>query len=424
MTSLPTRRKPSGSWTIALAATLGLLLTSSTVLAEEKAPPDPETLTQEIERLKPLVDAQPNNAVLRQALALTYNARGVGLADQHQWDLSVEQFRQALALQPQNAVIERNLVQAMVGSAYALYNARKTAQAKRLLDRALRYPNTFEGLMLAGQLAYDSQRLQEAEGYWTKALRMQPDAEEVKTRLAQLARERPVEDQFGKISQQFFELRFDANVVGDNHQLRSDLLDARRVVGQALHYFPTHKIVVLVYAEEPFRQLHRDTPEWLGGQYDGKIRIPIRSQDPPAFRRILWHEYTHALIHDLSLNRCPAWLNEGLAEYQGSTQQAAPLTRLRDAWMAAPKRVLDVMALSSAFNYRASIEEASLAYEEARSIVGYLIERYGLWRLTRIVKRLGAGETFDAAFKAELHVTLQTAYQRWLAALPTLLEAP
>ena len=409
---------------IAAALALGLLLAGASVAEDRKAPSlDPDVLAQEIDRLKPLLASQPNNAALTQQLALVYNARGVSLADHQQWDVSLEQFRQALTLQPQNATIERNLVQALIGSAYHLYDARKTAQAKRLLTEALRYPPTYEGLMLAGQLAYDDQQLKDAERYWTQALRLKPDGADAQSRLAQLARERPIEDQFGKISQQFFDIRYNANLE-DAGTLRGALLDARRVAGQAFHYFPAHKIVVLVYTEEQFRQLHRDMPEWLGGQYDGKIRIPIRSQDPQAFRRILWHEYTHALVHDLSLNRCPTWLNEGLAEYEGSTQQTLPLEPLRAAATASPKRLLDLTALSAAFNPQASAEQASLAYAQAYSLIGYVVERYGLWRLTRVLKRLGAGETFDAAWKAELHVTPQTVYQRWLAAVPTLLDHP
>lgn len=425
MTSPPTHASAARLRPLLSALALGLLLTGRLVAAGEQAPPpDPETLAVEIERLTTLVDAQPANAALAHALALAHNTLGVSLADQRRWDSSLEHFRQALALDPQNAVIERNVAQAMVGSAYALYNARHTARARRLLDQALRYPNTFEGLMLAGQLAYEGQRLKEAQGYWTKALHLQPESDEARMRLEQLARERPIEEQFDKVSQQFFELRFDAHLPQDNDELRGDLLEARRVVGQAFRSFPTDKIVVLVYTEEQFRQLHQDSPEWVGGQYDGKIRIPIRSQNRQAFRRILWHEYTHALVHLLSLNRCPTWLNEGLAEYEGATQQPTPSARLQAAWQASPKRLLDLTALSAAFDRRTGAEEASLAYEEARSFVGYLIERYGLWRLTRVLKRLGAGEAFDPAFTAELHAPLPTVYQRWLAVLPTLLEAP
>ncbi len=329
----------------------------------------------------------------------------------------------ALVLQPHEATVEQNLMRALVGSAYALYNEHKTAPAKRLLDEALRYPNTpFEALVLAGQLAYDNQRLKDAQTYWTKALKLQPDAEEVKARLAQLTSERSVEDQFGKVNESFFELRFDQGLAGDSNQVMRDLVDARRVVGQAFRYFPPQKIVVLIYAVEQFRRLHRDSPEWLGGQYDGKIRIPVRSQDPNTFRRILWHEYTHALIHSVSANRCPTWLNEGLAEHEGATQQPTPFVHLQQAAAASPPRVLNLPLLSAAFNRHASIGEAALAYEEARSFVGYLVERHGLWRLMRTLKRLGTGEDFERAFQAELHVPLATVYKRWLTALPTLLQ--
>lgn len=420
------RRRNAGHFAALIASATVLLGMASQLVADEPPLPSTAELTRLIEQLKGQVASNPQDDRLTQQLAWAYNAQGVQLTEQGQWDAAVEHFRLAAALRPTDATLERNLVQAMVGAAQTLYNARKTREAKRLLDQALRHSTiSYEGWLLAGQLAYESQQLKQAEEYWQRALAARPDAPEAQRRLEQLRRERIVEDQFGKISEQFFELRFDADVHEESDQLRNDLLEVRRALGQAFHYFPMNKIVVLVYTEERFRQLHAGSPEWVGGQYDGKIRIPIRSQDPRELRRILWHEYTHALVHALGLNRCPIWLNEGLAEWAGAMQRPASFALLKTAATASPPRLYTLTQLAATFNDKTTAADtAALAYEQAHSFVSYLINRYGLWRLTRILKQLGRGEELEAAVRGELHAALPMLYKRWWDNVPVQLASP
>jgi hypothetical protein len=51
------------------------------------------------------------------------------------------------------------------------------------------------------------------------------------------------------------------------------------------------------HTEQQFRDITR-TPAWAGGQYDGRIRIPVAgaSQQPELFKRVLTHELTHAIV--------------------------------------------------------------------------------------------------------------------------------
>jgi hypothetical protein len=54
---------------------------------------------------------------------------------------------------------------------------------------------------------------------------------------------------------------------------------------------------------------------WAVGAFDGTIRIPMRGalENQRELERILSHEYTHALVRQLSPRPVPVWLNEGLA---------------------------------------------------------------------------------------------------------------
>lgn len=58
--------------------------------------------------------------------------------------------------------------------------------------------------------------------------------------------------------------------------------------------------------------------EWSAGSAQGiKIMIPLKSgyKSEDYIRGLLAHEFTHTIIHLRTNNRCPLWLNEGLAQY-------------------------------------------------------------------------------------------------------------
>ena len=62
---------------------------------------------------------------------------------------------------------------------------------------------------------------------------------------------------------------------------------------------------------------HTGAPEWTSAMYlKDEISIPItpNSVKPKEMYRAIRHEYVHAFIAKLSKYRCPAWLDEGLAQ--------------------------------------------------------------------------------------------------------------
>ncbi|OGX29055.1 MAG: hypothetical protein A3B78_03400 [Omnitrophica WOR_2 bacterium RIFCSPHIGHO2_02_FULL_67_20] len=137
-------------------------------------------------------------------------------------------------------------------------------------------------------------------------------------------------------------------------------------------------------------------------------------------RQILFHEYAHALIHDLSGGQCPLWLNEGLAEYEGRTQLQGSLERLKKARDA--EQLIPWPELSARFSPSLSGEEVALAYEQAYSIVAYLTSRYGFWRVRRLLKAVGGGQGWEAAFADEFRMKLPRLERQWLEWLPEFLR--
>ena len=91
-------------------------------------------------------------------------------------------------------------------------------------------------------------------------------------------------------------------------------------IGTALYTYPTDVITVVLYTREQFRDITQ-SPEWAGGAFDGRIRMPVQGalQNLPEFERVLSHEFTHALVRSLAPRGVPYWLDEGLAvQFEGS----------------------------------------------------------------------------------------------------------
>jgi hypothetical protein len=201
--------------------------------------------------------------------------------------------------------------------------------------------------------------------------------------------------------------------------LQDALLQARRKVGNDFRYWPSTKLVVLVYSSKTFRGMRQDTPEWVGGQYDGKIRLPLpdKDMDDLTVRQILFHEYTHALIRDLSKGKCPVWFNEGLAEYQGALAGTKHTDLLSQALE--QNRLLPWPQMNGSFAHNLSVVQVGLAYQQAHSIVAYLADRYGFWRLRKIIAQTGEGIPVETSLAKEFKISLERLERNWREWLPS-----
>ena len=389
--------------------------------AEE--PAEPVDWPTVISKLQQEAYNRPNGRA-RQQLALAHNNYGVVLGTQGQWDLAATQLEEALRLDEANPQYQSNLGRIRLNQAYETYQQHRTNHALRYLDAVTALqPKLIEAYLLRGEIEYGRQKLKEAKAAWERARELNPAQPGLAERLAQVSSELPVESKFERLSQAYFDLRYEEQQEGPSgFDIRDALLEARRLVGSDFAYWPSHKIVVLIYSAESFRALRQQTPDWVAGQFDGKIRVPLpgRQLDTPAVKRILFHEYTHALIYDLAKGRCPVWINEGLAEYEGRKQQSTPFVGLTGAHAA--NRLIPWTQLSSQFAFSLSVEQVSVGYEEACSVVTYVIERYGFWRVRRLLKTLGEGQAWEAALTGELRSKLPKLEAEWRAWLPQWLD--
>lgn len=125
---------------------------------------------------------------------------------------------------------------------------------------------------------------------------------------------------------------------------------------------------VILYPVRSFRELTHQAPAWSAGLFDGRIRIPVTPEmqhgDKPSFRRVLRHEFFHAVLAALSQGRSlPTWLHEGGAQLFECEEQCRPFP-----FTARPSQFLSAEKFSSSY-WESNASEASLLYQQSLYLV-------------------------------------------------------
>jgi hypothetical protein len=221
-----------------------------------------------------------------------------------------------------------------------------------------------------------------------------------------LQREVKAMDGYGSAKRVNFTIVFSKFEHGEARNAVIEILEeAYREIGQQLDTFPSTPVSVILYNEKNFSDVTR-APRWAGGAYnplDGKIRLPIKgmSVNEPGLKRILYHEYTHALIHSIT-PQCPRWLHEGLAEYF-----SRDYSQVGTIGQKIPLKLLDVALLAR------NPTVVRVAYWQSYSVVSYLIDRYRLFSIKELLEKLGGGTNFYTAFSSVFSISFNRFAETW-----------
>jgi tetratricopeptide (TPR) repeat protein len=171
----------------------------------------------------------------------------------------------------------------------------------------------------------------------------------------------------------------------------------------------------------------------LGACFGRVVTLDSPTARPPgqfSWTTTLWHEMAHVITLQMSNNRVPRWLSEGLSVYEER--------RARPDWgreMEVPfaqaleeGKLLDISDLNEGFSDPRTI---SLVYHQSSLVADHLVDTYGepaLWRLLRAYgEGLETEEAFVSAFDAtvdEIQESFDARLERDYAALRAALETP
>ncbi len=114
---------------------------------------------------------------------------------------------------------------------------------------------------------------------------------------------------------------------------------------------------------------------------------------------VLWHEFCHVITLQMTRNRMPRWLSEGISVYE---EELADPSWGMDLSPGYRERILGgdmtpVGELSAAFLSPRDAEDLQFAYFQSYLVVKYLFERHGEEDVRAILRDLGTGEDINVA---------------------------
>jgi len=246
-------------------------------------------------------------------------------------------------------------------------------------------------LSMAGVAAWRADEAKRALEYWRESLDLMPNPEIEK--LYRRVEKEQIHDQSGeKLYGVRVVLRYDPDTVpvetARGMVKTVDSTFAR--VSEQLGCFAEEKIVTIIQSREAYKKA-TDAAEWSGGQYDGRIRVPVMSGQQMDARQeqVLAHETTHACL--AMLGEWPSWLQEGMAQ-KLSGETLPPQARAQLAELAKAGQLPKLEALRRGWS-GLDTQSARLAYSLALEAVDALYENFGsdgVRNLMRNPERLAA----------------------------------
>ena len=305
-------------------------------------------------------------------------------------------YESALHYQPDNSTL-------LIYYAATLMRTGHAAEALSYAQHAAAIaPDSPDAIAMLGFVQFASDHTPDAIRSWKKSLALRPDAT-VSQYLARAEREATAESDFSQRESSHFNLHFEGNATSES--FRRDLLatldseydDLVRDLG----YSPRNNIAVTLYTQQAFFDVTQ-APSWSGAINDGKLRIPISGVQSvtPELARVLKHELTHSFVSQMSSNRCPTWLNEGIAQIEegkSSAQYGRQLAQIFATGDEIPFNVLE----SSFMSFSGPV--AIAAYAESLAATEYIRDAYGMSEITRILELLSQGSSSEAALRATVH---------------------
>lgn len=146
-----------------------------------------------------------------------------------------------------------------------------------------------------------------------------------------------------------------------------------------------------------------DIPGFLGVCFGRVVTAnsPATSGSPTNWESVLWHEFCHVITLQLTKNKMPRWLSEGISVYE--ERQANPSwgmqidARYREMILGGD--LVPVGSLSAAFLAPKTSRHLQFAYLESSLVVEFIVGRYGIDHLRGILGDLREGAEINAALE-------------------------
>jgi tetratricopeptide (TPR) repeat protein len=146
----------------------------------------------------------------------------------------------------------------------------------------------------------------------------------------------------------------------------------------------------------------------LGACFGRVVTMDSPHARPPGdfqWEATLWHELGHVITLQMSNQRVPRWLTEGISEYESQREhhEWGRGMELTYAGLLEHGQTIKLKELNAAFQDPRRI---GIAYYEASLVVDHLVTTFGQAGLNRLLRAYGLGLDTDAAVKQALDTDL------------------
>ena len=220
-------------------------------------------------------------------------------------------------------------------------------------------------------------------------------------------------DTFETITDGDIIFRFDPKEIGVMREHALPLAkEALATLSKQYQFTPTGPILIEMFPKhDDFAVRNVGLPGMIGalGACFGRVvTLDSPKARPPGdfnWGATLWHELAHVITLQMSKNRVPRWLTEGISvweEKRGRPEWGREM-EMTFAHAIDEGKILKLDVLNEGFSDPKTI---SLAYYEASLVVEHLVETYGEPKLRDLLRSYGEGLETEAAIKEAYGVTL------------------
>jgi hypothetical protein len=280
-----------------------------------------------------------------------------------------------------------------------------------VLEQAIqRFPDDADLLLQLAEMQERQGRTREAVETLRRLTARHPTHASGKALLATLEKEQKVEGQYWSQETRHFLVRFEGAAALDvGRSVADNLEEAYDHVGRALGHQPTGRLQVSIYTEEVLGQVHRIPAHFVRGLFAPDIRrIRLNLSQSIAYSNdlshLVRHEYTHAVIHDITKGAAPIWVHEGLAQVmEGRPRYGLEITVPREHVTLQGIERLGRTGDPVAF---------TAGYILMHVAMEHVVDRAGISGVANFLKQLGQGQPIDQALKEATGLTLDDVEQR------------
>lgn len=136
---------------------------------------------------------------------------------------------------------------------------------------------------------------------------------------------------------------------------------------------------------------------------------PATSSSATNWESVLWHEFCHVITLQMTKNKMPRWLSEGISVHEERLANPAWGMRIDPKYreMLLGEDLVPVGRLSAAFLAPKSPRHLQFAYLQSSLVVDYIVEKFGVAKLRAILLDLRNGVEINSAL-ARNTVPLET----------------